>query len=144
MRLLAGLNHAPLAPLGFAALVVLSPLAMMSYSIDTQRELAAKQTAAAKPLTLVASANDPTMIEAIRYARGVTNHATGGNAWSLPKSNGLTATFATPGGSITLSQKEIAEANFIYPQLRERATDSAHKSASRADDAGDTYSEDGE
>ena len=95
-------------------------------------------------MALVASPNDPLMIEAIRYARESTKQAAGSNAWSLPKSDGPTATFATPDSNITLSQKEIAEANFIYPQLRERAKDRAHNSAARPDDAGYATGEDGE
>ena len=142
MRLLAGLNHAPLAPLAFAALVVLSPLAMMSYSIDTQRELAAKQTAAAKPLTLVASANDPTMIEAIQIARNV--HTEAGNPWSAPKRSGSQLTFPTPGGSITLTADELREANFLYPQLVARHRFNARRTGSRTASVGFSDGEAGE
>ena len=130
---------------------VIMPLALLSaalvFGIPLARTATAVETAphaVSDPMALIASPNDPLMIEAIRYARGLSSHAAGGNAWSLPKSDGPTATFATPGSNITLSQKEIAEANFIYPQLRERAKDRAHNSAARPDDAGYTTGEDGE
>ena len=127
----------PLALLG-AAIVFGIPLAKTATAIETPPH------AAGDPMALLASPNDPLMIEAIRYARASAKHAAGGNAWSLPKSDGSTATFATPGSSITLSQKEIAEANFIYPQLRERAKENARRSTARPDDAGYTTGEDGE
>ena len=73
------------------------------------------------PMVLIASPNDPQMIEAIHIARATARANSGGNAWSKPKGEGPTATFQTPGGSITLSRAEISEANSIFPQLAARA-----------------------
>ena len=73
------------------------------------------------PMTLVASPNDPQMIESIQIAQATARVQSGGNAWTKPKADGPTATFATPGGSITLSRNEIAQANSIYPRLVSRA-----------------------
>ena len=73
------------------------------------------------PMTLIASPNDPQMIEAIHIARATARANSGGNAWSKAKSGGPTATFPTPGGSITLSRAEISEANSVYPHLAARA-----------------------
>ena len=96
------------------------------------------------PMVLLASPNDPLMIEAIKIARSVAAQKSGANAWSRPKSDGPVATLSTYGGSISLSRKEIADANFIYPQLRERAKESARKSTARRVHAGYTNDEDGE
>ena len=73
------------------------------------------------PMTLVASPNDPQMIESIQIAQATARVQSGGNAWTKPKADGPTATFATPGGSITLSRNVIAQANSIYPRLVSRA-----------------------
>ena len=73
------------------------------------------------PMALIASANDPQMIEAINIAQATARANSGGNAWSKPKGEGPTATFQTPGGSITLSRAEISEANSVYPHLAARA-----------------------
>ena len=73
------------------------------------------------PMTLIASPNDPQMVEAIRIAQATARYHAGGNAWTKDKTEGPTATFATPGGSITLSRSEIADANTVYPQLLARA-----------------------
>ncbi len=73
------------------------------------------------PMELIASANDPQMIEAIHIAQATARANSGGNAWSKPKGEGPTATFQTPGGSITLSRGEISDANSVYPHLAVRA-----------------------
>ena len=73
------------------------------------------------PMVLVASPNDPQMIAAIKNAQLWARNKAGGNAWSKPKGGGPTATFATRGGSITLSRTEIAEANSVYPHFVARA-----------------------
>ncbi len=73
------------------------------------------------PMVLVASPNDPQMIAAIKSAQLWARSKAGGNAWSKPKGSGPTATFATPGGSITLTRAEIAEANSVYPHFAARA-----------------------
>ena len=73
------------------------------------------------PMTLVASPNDPQMIASIQIAQATARVQSGGNAWTKPKADGPTATFATPGGSITLTRSEIAEANSVYPHLVSRA-----------------------
>lgn len=80
------------------------------------------------PMTLIASPNDPLMIQAIKYAQGAGRKGSNGGVWNKPKTDGLTATFTTPAGSITLSRAEIAEANFVYPQLKQRARDGHHYS----------------
>jgi hypothetical protein len=68
------------------------------------------------PMKLIASPNDPYMVESIRIARMPRAKS---NPWGLEKPlNGHTATFQTPGGTITLTKGEIADANTIYPQLR--------------------------
>ena len=82
------------------------------------------------PMVLIASPNDPLMIKAISFAQGSARNRAGGSAWSKPKADGSTARFTTPAGSITLSRAEIAEANFIYPQLKQRARDGHHYSTS--------------
>ncbi|MFM5916075.1 MAG: hypothetical protein ACKOOL_00920 [Novosphingobium sp.] len=74
---------------------------------------------AADPMKLVAPAGDPQMAEAIRIAQMPV--AGKGNPWSKSPGTGPSATFEIPGGSITLTRSEIAEANFIYPQLKENA-----------------------
>ena len=102
------------------------------------------------PMVLIASANDPLMIQAIKYARGAgQNHTGGSNVWAKPKSDGSTATFTTPAGSITLTSAEIAEANFVYPQLKQRARDGHHNrstnsSADEGFNLGDNAGEFGE
>lgn len=68
------------------------------------------------PMELVASPNEPFMIEAIRIARMPTSEI---GVWDARRPTGEpTATFKTPGGSITLTREEIANANTIYPQLK--------------------------
>jgi hypothetical protein len=69
-----------------------------------------------RPMELVASPNEPFMFEAIRIAR-MPSSETG--VWGARRPTGEpTATFKTPGGSITLTRSEIANANTIYPQLK--------------------------
>ena len=73
------------------------------------------QLAQRDPMVLVVSPNDPLMTEAIRYAKaGRQNEGPWGGA---SRKQGATATFDIPGGTITLTQSEIKDANFIYPQL---------------------------
>jgi hypothetical protein len=68
------------------------------------------------PMELVASPNDPLMIEAIRIAQAPSG---GRGPWgATPIAKGPRATFQTPGGPITLTQTEIADANHLYPQLK--------------------------
>lgn len=68
------------------------------------------------PMDLIASANDPHMIEAIRIARMPSSEV---GVWGArPLTGKPTATFKTPSGSITLTREEIANANTIYPQLK--------------------------
>jgi hypothetical protein len=119
--------HIALGLTAFAALAMV--YAGGSSTSDPQPQVAG-------PPTLVASANDPIMIEAIRYARGSSKSRAGNNAWSKPKSEGSATTFATPSGSITLSREEIEEANFIYPQLAERARKGSRTEFGQAPDAG--------
>ena len=85
---------------------------------------------------LIASANDPIMIDAIRYARAHSKGESGGSPWSKPRTGGDSATFTTPAGSITLSRDEIENANFIYPQLAERARNGSRTEFGQAPDAG--------
>lgn len=68
------------------------------------------------PMKLIASPNDPLMIEAIRIAQAPV---AGNGPWGAkPIATGPRATFQTPGGPITLTQSEIDSANTIYPQLK--------------------------
>lgn len=68
------------------------------------------------PMELVASPNDPLMIEAIRIAQAPV---AGTGPWgAAPVATGPRATFQTPGGPITLTRTEIDNANSIYPQLK--------------------------
>ncbi len=68
------------------------------------------------PMELVASPNEPFMIEAIRIARMPSSDV---GVWGARQLTGSpTATFKTPAGSITLTREEIANANTIYPQLK--------------------------
>ncbi len=68
------------------------------------------------PMELVASPNEPYMIEAIRIARA-SNSGTG--RWSAaPIRRGPTATFQSPGGPVTLTRDEIAEVNSLFYQLK--------------------------
>ena len=68
------------------------------------------------PMELIASPNEPLMIEAIRIAQAPTGD--NGPWGASPIAKGPRATFQTPGGPITLTQTEIADANTIYPQLK--------------------------
>ena len=70
-------------------------------------------------MVLIASANEPLMIQAIRYAQA--RRAEDGPWGGAQRKQGPTATFQTPGGSITMTQTEIADANAFYPQLTGRA-----------------------
>lgn len=67
------------------------------------------------PMALIASPNEPFMFEAIRLAQAP--HSEDGPWGGAKRKQGPTATFKTAGGSITLTQSEIAGANEIYPQL---------------------------
>lgn len=68
------------------------------------------------PLELVASPNEPYMIEAIRITRASNS---GDGRWSAaPVRQGPTATFQSPGGPVTLTCDEIAEVNSLYYQLQ--------------------------
>ena len=71
------------------------------------------------PMTLIASPNEPLMIQSIRYAQA--RRAEDGPWGGAQRKQGPTATFQTPGGSITMTQTEIADANAFYPQLVGRA-----------------------
>ena len=100
----------------------------------------AKPVSPRDPMLLMASANDPLMIQAIKYARVAGQNRTGGgNVWTKPKSDGSTATFTTPAGNIALTSAEIAEANFVYPQLKQRARD-GRRNRSTSSPAGDGFS----
>jgi hypothetical protein len=68
------------------------------------------------PMELIASPNDPLMIEAIKIARAPTSND--GPWGAAPVRRGPTATFQSPGGPVTLTRDEIANANSIYPQLK--------------------------
>ena len=117
-----------LSPYRFQIFLGLSALAAFSliYGPGTGSN---KPETARDPLALIASANDPLMIQAIKYARSAAQSRSGGNVWAKPKTDGSTATFTTPAGSITLTRAEIAEANFVYPQLKQRARDGHHNSS---------------
>ncbi len=88
------------------------------------------------PMELVASPNDPLMIEAIRIAQAPSGD--NGPWGATPIAKGPRATFRTPGGPITLTSSEIANANTIYPQLKanpailrgNRSTGSRHRAQS--------------
>lgn len=68
------------------------------------------------PMELVASPNEPLMIEAIKIARASSSE---NGRWRADKiAQGPRATFKTPGGSITLASSEIEDANSIYWQLK--------------------------
>lgn len=68
------------------------------------------------PMELVASPNEPYMIEAIRITRASNS---GNGRWSAaPVRQGPTATFQSPGGPVTLTRDEIAEVNSLYYQLQ--------------------------
>ena len=83
------------------------------------------------PMALIASPNDPLMIQAIKFAQGSGPKGLNGGVWNKPRTDGSTATFTTPAGSITLGRAEIAEANFVYPQLVRRAKDANRRSTGR-------------
>lgn len=68
---------------------------------------------------LIASPDDPQMLQAIRYAQAGTRHDQSGNPWSKPADEAR-VTIRTVGGEITLTPAEIADANTIYPQLASR------------------------
>ena len=102
----------PLAVLG-AVLVFGIPTAKSAISVDKPSQVAAD------PMALVTSPNEPLMIEAIRYA--TARRADDGPWGGDQRQQGPTATFPIPGGTITLTRDQIAEANFVYPQLKERA-----------------------
>ncbi|MFM5895175.1 MAG: hypothetical protein ACKOQM_12200 [Novosphingobium sp.] len=85
--------------------------------------------------SLIASPNDPQMLQAIKYAQAHARDKAGGGAWDKPKSIGQSVTVETIGGPITLSGDEIAEANEIYPFLVRRAKDpDRHASVSQPDE----------
>ena len=107
----------PLAMLG-AVLLFGVPLAK---SIVGVRD---PQPAATNRMTLIASPNEPLMVQSIRYAQA--HRAEDGPWGGAQRKQGPTATFQTPAGSITMTQTEIADANAFYPQLVGRA-----KSANR-------------
>jgi hypothetical protein len=71
------------------------------------------------PMVLIASPNDPYMIESIRLAK--MPRAEDGPWGGAKRKQGPTATFETPGGALTLTRAEIADANHIYPQLVENS-----------------------
>jgi hypothetical protein len=79
------------------------------------------------PMQLIASPNDPLMIKAISYAKA--RRAEDGPWGKDDHSEGPTATFKTPGGSITLTRDQIASANYIYPQLTNQAQGAADRAA---------------
>jgi len=114
---------AKLSPFRFQIALLLTALTGFSllYGPGTGHKQPAQRAPLRDPMTLAASANDPQMIAAIHVAQATARAHSGGNAWTKPKSAGPTATFATPGGSITLSRSEIADANSIYPHFVARA-----------------------
>lgn len=114
---------AKLSPFRFQIALLLTALTGFSllYGPGTGHKQPAQRAPLRDPMTLAASANDPQMIAAIHVAQATARANGGGNAWTKPKADGPTATFATPGGSITLSRSEIADANSIYPHLVSRA-----------------------
>ena len=114
---------AKLSPFRFQIALLLTALTGFSllYGPGTGHNQPAQRTPLRDPMTLAASANDPQMIAAIHIAQATARANAGGNAWTKPKADGPTATFATPGGSITLSRNVIAQANSIYPRLVSRA-----------------------
>jgi hypothetical protein len=92
------------------------------------------------PMELIASPNEPLMIEAIRIAQAPSGDR--GPWGATPIAKGPRATFQTPGGPITLTQTEIADANTIYPQLKTNpAILHGSRSGRRSDQSG-SFSED--
>ena len=124
----------PLAVLG-AMLIFGVPLARTVTGIDHPPQHAQNTT------RLIASPNNPQMLQAIRYAQKHAQGKAGGNGWSKPAADGQSVTFEALGGPITLSRAEIAEANELYPFLVHRAKDpdtfrSAGRSANDDFDSG--------
>ena len=78
-----------------------------------------KQPAVQSPPTLVASPNDPLMIQAIKFTQA--RKAEDGPWGGAPKKQGPTITFDTAGGPLVLSWAEIEQANTIYPGLVRQA-----------------------
>ena len=94
------------------------------------------------PIALVASPNDPQMLQAIKYAQMHAQSGSGSNAWSRRKIDGPAVTFQSPGGPITLSLAEIADANELYPYLVRRAKNpDTFRSGGHSSDSG--YYDDG-
>lgn len=68
---------------------------------------------------LVASPNDPHMIEAIRMAQA---HSSKVRPWGgVERIKGPAVTLQTLGGPLTLTRQEIFNANQIYPQLKDKS-----------------------
>jgi hypothetical protein len=68
---------------------------------------------------LIASPNDPHMIEAIRMAQAHSSKVRPwGGAERIP---GPAITLQTLGGPLTLTRQEIVNANQIYPQLKDKS-----------------------
>ena len=109
-----------LSPYRFHIFAVLTALTAFSLIYGPGRH-----TTTAKPvrdpMTLIASPNEPLMIQAIRYAQA--RRAEDGPWGGAQRKQGPTATFQTPSGSITMTRTEIADANAFYPQLVGRAKD---------------------
>lgn len=65
---------------------------------------------------LIASPSDPYMVEAIRVAQ--SNYAEDGPWGGAQRKQGPKITIQMPGGPITLTRHELADANHIYPQIK--------------------------
>lgn len=92
------------------------------------------------PMELVASPNEPYMVEAIRITR---NSRSSGEPWQAdPVRRGPTATFQSPGGPITLTADEIANANSLYRHIKANPTILRGSSSSRSSSQSGSFSED--
>lgn len=69
-----------------------------------------------KSLELVASPNDPLMIQAIQIVRMPSSN--NGPWGAAPVRRGPTKTFQSPGGPVTLTHDEILNANSLYYQIK--------------------------
>jgi hypothetical protein len=84
--------------------------------ISSDRDPLPQTAARPAPTTLVASPSDPFMVEAIRLAQA-QNYEDG--PWGGAQRNqGPKVTIQLPGGPITLTVEQLADANYIYPQLK--------------------------
>jgi hypothetical protein len=92
------------------------------------------------PMELIASPNEPFMTEAIQIT---INSRSSGEPWKAdPVLRGPTATFQSPGGPITLTAEEIANANQFYVQIKDNPAILRSNSASRSSSQSGSFSDD--